>query len=310
MNPRKLENEIRIAFDDGRRSAYQVEIQEVGGDQLCVFVSYFANDRECECEVYVPDYYSPEQIVEELDGDIESREAYGEDGGADHPLGYADEPRVPFSHGAAFGCRCPGCVPVDEPRVDPTVSITEVDGAEIFRGPLAMVIEANPDEAEQLLKLGRTATTVGIGGGAAQAFNVRVVPDLDRAPCSLGCPGWALFDTGDVYEIEKCDACGKYEDDYSAGEVAAPVIERGLELMRDIAQNPLKTIKLLIVDFVPSTDLAELAQATQGWLDDYERGRAEQARQNVRAMLMRQLRDANSAEAPLIQYLIDEFDAE
>lgn len=46
--------------------------------------------------------------------------------------------------------------------------------------------------------------------------------------------GWDIFlnTSRDVYEIERCDTCMKYESDRAAGDVAAPLIEAALAAMK------------------------------------------------------------------------------
>jgi len=209
MNTKRLEAQIRGAFNDADRQAYQIEVQEVGGDRLLIFVGYYTDGvHENEVEAYVHHAASEEEIVEALD--------------------------------EAIAC-------------------------------------AAGERPEHL-----------------------------RTKCSPECDGWGLFDTGSGTEIERCDECARFDDDESAAAHAVPIIQRGLELMRDIAQNPLSTIRLLIVDFVPSTDLAELAEAVTGWQDDYKRVREEQALKRVVERIKQQREQAeDSAEADLWSSLLD-----
>jgi len=68
MNTKRLEAQIRGAFNDADRQAYQIEVQEVGGDRLLIFVGYYTDGvHENEVEAYVHHAASEEEIVEALD---------------------------------------------------------------------------------------------------------------------------------------------------------------------------------------------------------------------------------------------------
>lgn len=122
--------------------------------------------------------------------------------------------------------------------------------------------------------------------------------------CAPDCPGWAVFDEDGIRTVAKCDECNKFADDVEAGEVAGPIIERGLQMMRDVAQDPLETIKQLVADFLPSTDLGELTSYLNAEAENQRKARLVQAYARIAEALVELKAEADARDVHYEEYRI------